>query len=408
MQTDQERNDKLPVTVLSGYLGSGKTTILNHVLHNRQGLKVAVIVNDLSEVNIDAAMVKQNGGLSRTDEKLVEMSNGCICCTLREDLLREVERLARENRFDYILIESTGVGEPIPVAQTFTYIDEEQGIDLSAFCKLDCMVTVVDAYRFWSDYSSGETLLDRQVAVSEDDTRDVVDLLISQIEFCDVLILNKCDLVAAEELDQLERVLRALQPRAVFIRTEFGMVDPTAILNTGLFDFEAASASAGWIQELQQDHHTPETDEYGISSFVFERRRPFHPERLTSWMSEWPTEIVRAKGVVWLATRNAMAQSLSQAGPSIQFGPAGYWVAALPSAEQERARQEDPELISKWDAAYGDRINHIVFIGIDLEPDKMISELDACLLSDEEMKQDWTQFRDELPNIGPDQMEMIG
>ncbi|MFK7692561.1 GTP-binding protein [Paenibacillus sp. HJGM_3] len=408
MQTDQERNKKLPVTVLSGYLGSGKTTILNHVLHNRQGLKVAVIVNDLSEVNIDAAMVKQNGGLSRTDEKLVEMSNGCICCTLREDLLREVERLARENRFDYILIESTGVGEPIPVAQTFTYIDEEQGIDLSAFCKLDCMVTVVDAYRFWSDYSSGETLLDRQVAVSEDDTRDVVDLLISQIEFCDVMILNKCDLVAAEELDQLERVLRALQPRAVFIRAEYGMVEPTAILNTGLFDFEAASVSAGWIQELQQDHHTPETDEYGISSFVFERRRPFHPERLTSWMSEWPTDIVRAKGVVWLATRNAMAQSLSQAGPSIQFGPAGYWVAALPSAEQERARQEDPELTSKWDVAYGDRINQIVFIGIDLEPDKMISELDACLLSDEEMKQDWTQFRDELPNIGPDQMEMIG
>ncbi|MDF2725402.1 MAG: cobalamin biosynthesis protein CobW [Paenibacillus sp.] len=376
---------KIPVTVLSGYLGSGKTTILNHVLHNRQGL-----------------------GLSRTDEKLVEMSNGCICCTLREDLLREVERLAKENRFDYILIESTGVGEPIPVAQTFTYIDEEQGIDLSAFCRLDCMVTVVDAYRFWTDYCSGETLLERQEAVGEEDTRDVVDLLISQIEFCDVLILNKCDLVAAEELDQLEGVLRALQPRAVFIRTEHGAVDPKAILNTGLFDFEAASESAGWIQELQNEHHTPETDEYGISSFVYERRRPFHPARLMNWMAVWPSEIVRAKGLVWLPTRNAMAQRLSQAGPSIQFGPAGYWVAAMPAPEQISIRQEDPQLAVKWDADHGDRMNQIVFIGIDLEPTAIIAELDDCLLNDDEMKLDWTQFQDGLPNVNAEQMEMFG
>ncbi|SCW84191.1 CobW/HypB/UreG, nucleotide-binding domain [Paenibacillus tianmuensis] len=223
----ENNKTKIPVTVLSGYLGAGKTTILNDVLNRRHGLKVAVIVNDLSEVNVDAALIQDGGGLSRTEEKLVEMSNGCICCTLREDLLREVERLALEDRFDYILIESTGVGEPVPVAQTFTYIDEEHGIDLSQWCRLDCMVTVVDAYRFWHDYSSGESLLERQQAVGADDTRDVVDLLISQIEFCDVLILNKCDLVEEEELNELEGVLRKLQPRA-----KRGRVNPEEILNS--------------------------------------------------------------------------------------------------------------------------------------------------------------------------------
>lgn len=408
MEAETSLEKKIPVTVLSGYLGAGKTTVLNHVLNNRQGLKVAVIVNDLSEVNIDAALVKNGGGLSRTDEKLVEMSNGCICCTLREDLLREVERLAKENRFDYILIESTGVGEPVPVAQTFTYIDEEQGIDLSEFCQLDCMVTVVDAYRFWNDFSSGETLLERQEAVGDDDTRDVVDLLISQIEFCDVLILNKCDLVEDDDLNELERVLRALQPKAKFLRSERGAIDPQHILNTELFDFEAASESAGWIQELRKEHHTPETDEYGISSFVYERRRPFHPERFTDWMSEWPPEIVRAKGMIWLATRNTMAQSLSQAGPSIQFGPAGYWVAALPDADRTFALEEDPELAAKWDNQYGDRINQVVFIGIDLHPQCIIETLDACLLSDAELELDWSLLKDELPNVSPEQLEMFG
>lgn len=400
-------DNKIPVTVLSGYLGAGKTTILNHVLNNRDGLKVAVIVNDLSEVNIDAALVKEGGGLSRTEEKLVEMSNGCICCTLREDLLREVERLAKENRFDYILIESTGVGEPIPVAQTFSYLDEEQGIDLSAFCRLDCMVTVVDAYRFWHDFSSGESLLDRKEAVGEDDTRDVVDLLISQIEFCDVLILNKCDMMEEDDLRELEQVLRTLQPRAKLIRSTFGAVDPKQILNTGSFNFEEASESAGWLQELRKEHHTPETDEYGISSFVYERSRPFHTERLTCWMEEWPAEIVRAKGMVWLATRNKMAQSLSQAGPSIQFGPAGYWVAALPEAEKEQVLQDDPELASKWHPEFGDRINQLVFIGIDLNPQRISETLDACLMTDEETSQDWSRLQDELPNAKPEQLKLF-
>ena len=391
--------NKIPVTVLSGYLGSGKTTVLNHVLNNRNGMRVAVIVNDLSEVNIDASLIKDGGGLSRTDEKLVEMSNGCICCTLREDLLREVERLAKEGRFDYILIESTGVGEPLPVAQTFSYVDEAQGIDLSQFCQLDCMVTVVDAYRFWHDYSSGEMLLDRNQAVGEDDTREVVDLLIDQIEFCDVLLLNKCDKVDEEELLQLETVLRKLQPRAKFIRTEHGRVNPSDILNTGLFNFEEASNSAGWLQEMQKPAHTPETEEYGISSFVYERVKPFHPGRLKKWMQEWPADIVRAKGIMWLATRDQFGQSLSQAGPSIQFGPSGYWIAALPAAEQRAMLNEDPELASGWHEMYGDRINKVVFIGIDMDRTDIEASLDACLLTDEEMTEDWSLLPDPLPNL---------
>ncbi len=397
--------DKLPVTVLSGYLGAGKTTILNHVLNNRDGLRVAVIVNDLGEVNIDADLIKDGGGLSSTEEKLVEMSNGCICCTLREDLLQEVERLAREDRFDYILIESTGIGEPVPVAQTFSYIDEELGIDLTKFCRLDCMVTVVDAYRFWKDFGSGDSLMDRKQEVGENDTREVVDLLIDQIEFCDVLILNKCDRVEAQELAELEKVLKALQPRAKLIRSEYGRIEPSAILNTGLFDFETASRSAGWIQEMEKDHHVPETEEYGIASFVYERARPFYPERLMAWMSDWPSEVIRAKGIVWLATRSQMAQSFSQAGPSIQFGPAGYWVAALPDAERDAILRDEPKVAEHWHPLYGDRINKLVFIGIEMNRGQLTAELDECLLTDEELAMNWSTFRDGFPNGSAEQME---
>ncbi|WP_340014293.1 GTP-binding protein [Paenibacillus sp. FSL K6-1318] len=388
---------QVPVTVLSGYLGSGKTTVLNHVLNNRQGLKVAVIVNDMSEVNIDAALVKGEATLSRTEEKLVELSNGCICCTLRDDLMQEIEKLVNEGKYDYILIESTGISEPVPVAQTFTYADEESGIDLTRLARLDCLVTVVDANRFWHDFGSGQSLLDRNQATGDEDTRDVVDLLIDQIETCDVLLLNKCDLVDEAELNKLEGIIRKLQPNAKIIRTENGQVNPSEILNTGRFDFEKVSMSAGWIQELEKESHTPETEEYGIGSFVYRRRKPFHPSRLAEFMSYWPEEVVRAKGLVWLAAEGDVAASLSQAGPSIQFGPAGHWIAALPEADKEEILHNEPDVLEKWDAQWGDRQTELVMIGIEMERASIEDELDQCLLSDEEMLADWGHFDNPLP-----------
>ncbi|AYJ88490.1 GTP-binding protein [Bacillus safensis] len=389
-------NKRIPVTVLSGFLGAGKTTILNHVLQNRKGLKVAVIVNDMSEINIDAELVKQGGELSRSDEKLVELSNGCICCTLREDLLIEVERLCKAGNIDYIVIESTGISEPIPVAQTFSYIDEEMGIDLTRFCRLDTMVTVVDANRFWTDFQSGESLLDRKEAVSDDDEREISDLLIDQIEFCDVLIINKCDLVSPSELDRLEHVLNKLQPEASIIKTSKGIVQPDDILNTGLFDFEKSSASAGWIKEINAGHgqHTPETEEYQISSFVYERRLPFHTGRLNAWLDQMPEQIVRAKGFTWLATHHDLTILISQAGKSVAIEPIAYWIAALPEQEKARILNQEPELLDEWDAEFGDRHTKLVFIGVDLPKAEIIRTLDQCLLTPEEFDRDWTTFED--------------
>lgn len=374
--------NRLPVTVLSGFLGAGKTTMLNHILSNRQGMRVALIVNDMSEVNIDAALVRDGGAnLSRTEEQLVEMTNGCICCTLRDDLLKEVRALAEQGRFDYLLIESTGIAEPLPVAATFDFRDEN-GQSLSDISRLDTMVTVVDAANLLKDYGSGDFLADRGETAGEGDNRTIVDLLVEQIEFADVVVLNKIGTATPDERDAARKIIVALNPDAKLIETDFGKVDLKDVLGTGRFDIDKAEQHPLWFKELHGFRdHVPETEEYGIRSFVYRARRPFDPARFQRFIDRsWPG-VVRAKGFFWLATRPHFVGEISQAGALVRTGRTGLWWSAVPK-ERWPQTPEFAEMMKPYlDPVWGDRRQEIVFIGADpMDEQNIRAELDSCLV----------------------------
>ncbi|MEM9644069.1 MAG: GTP-binding protein [Planctomycetota bacterium] len=401
------QTNRLPVTVLSGVLGAGKTTLLSHILANRQGMRVAVIVNDMSEVNIDSALVRDgDANLSRTDEQLLEMSNGCICCALREDLLIEVSKLAREGRFDYLLIESTGISEPMPVAETFTFEDED-GNSLSQVAELDTMVTVVDAGDFFNDFGSWDDLAERRLGVSEDDHRNIVDLLVDQIEFANVIIVNKTDLVSSDDLRQLEQVIRRLNPDAEVLHSRQSQVPLAEVMGTGRFQLGKAEESAGRLEVPRRQEQT-ETEEYGVSHFSYRSERPFHPDRLSRTMNGGFSDgeafdgVLRNKGLMWLESRNGWAYDWSQAGCSIRMRPAGFWWAAAPDEEWPEEEVAIAEIESKIMGPHGDRHQELVFTGHGIDQARITDVLDRCLVTDREFSQGpeaWGEFEDPFPPI---------